>query len=220
MTQKNTLEAVTSISLFCEDEARATAENRAYICIGSPRGGTSMVAGAMAGLGIFMGDDLPVNVEDPLFNPDNQRDQMDSFIRDAAESVRMRQRAGKVWGWKYPQAVEYLPDIKQAIDFPNLVIVYRDPIPACVRAVNGAAPGTSGKVLSEEFYKSISLSQRNFELAQQWKVPTLLVSYEKASLFPELFVRELSEFCGLAMPQDITRIIDFMAPGQYKRPPV
>ena len=72
----------TSIPLFPEKHVGITAQTaRTVACLGSPRGGTSMVAGAMVGLGVPTGSDLPVNIEDPDFNPDQHDGDLQSFVR-------------------------------------------------------------------------------------------------------------------------------------------
>jgi len=208
----------TGVTLFSTAK-NTTVKDLNFICFGSPRCGTSMVAGAMCGLGINMGDDLPVNVEDPMFNPHVTDMSRSDFLRQIKSTIQNRRNSGAVWGWKFPRAVSYLPAIKDDLPNPRLVIVYRDPVPAVIRAGRGRKQSADFDDIS---YKSIDecirTYRRNIELAREWRCPTFLVSYERASQMPETFLQELSEFCGLKMPEDTSSIIDFMKPGSYKNP--
>ena len=49
-------------------------DRRTYVCSGVTRGGTSAVAGAMRKLGVFMGDNLLNNHEDPEMKIDGHFD--------------------------------------------------------------------------------------------------------------------------------------------------
>ncbi|TMV83322.1 sulfotransferase [Thioclava sp. BHET1] len=208
----------TSIPLFCASED-VTQEKLSFVCFGSPRGGTSMVAGAMIGLGIDMGKELPVNVEDPIFNLDGKRNDRKKFLAEIRKEISRKGALNAVWGWKYPQAVEYLSEVRDELPNPRFVIVYRDPVPATIRAARGMEFGSRfDDVCYREMDKSIRLYRMNLELARKWQCPTLLVSYERASAMPEEFLRELSTFCGLALPDDIEHIVEFMRPGEYKNP--
>src|SRR5690606_33230111 len=109
----------TGVTLFSTPE-NATVKDMNFICFGSPRCGTSMVAGAMVGLGVHMGDDLPVNVEDPLFNPHSSKLSGPDFIGQVKSAIKDRVKTGDVWGWKFPRAVSYLADIKDELPNPRL----------------------------------------------------------------------------------------------------
>lgn len=220
MAEKPKNENIQTSAQYYFSENSQKKNNRSYICLGSPRCGTSMVAGAMACLGIDMGSNLPVNIEDPTFNPDGKRSQYDDFISDAVKEIEIKQNNGGVWGWKYPQAVEYLPRLKEHLTNPHLVIVYRDPIPAVIRATRPASDAEErNQAIEREMRKSLTLFRKNFELAMEWKVPTLLVSYERSSLNPERLLNEMSEFFQLPLPKNIDPILEFMTPGSYKNLP-
>ncbi len=208
----------TSVTLYSTPE-NTVEKDLNLICMGSPRGGTSMVAGALLGLGVDMGPDLPVNVEDPSFNIDGKRQNRPKFMSDMKAAIQQRVERGTLWGWKYPQAVEYLDIIRDLLPNPRLVIVYRDPVPATIRAGQGRQGQSNfDETCYREIDKSIRLYRLNLELARKWNCPTLLVSYERASQQPEVLLEELATFCGLSMPTDISRIVSFMTPGKYKDP--
>ena len=218
--QRKPQESGPNTIVMYEDSQSKQNPKRNFICFGSPRCGTSMVAGAMVGLGIDMGDNLPVNIEDPAFNPDGKRHDRPAFIDGARARIQKQAEKGVIWGWKCPQAVEYLQDIRDELVSPRLIIVYRDPVPAVIRAVAGKTAQTEiDKVGVSELDKIFTLYTQNLALAKSWKVPTMLVSYERASKFPGKFLHELAGFVGLPVPINPTPILDFMKPGNYKVPP-
>lgn len=196
----------TSIALHCETPA-ASAERKTFICFGTPRGGTSMVAGAMIGLGVDMGSNLKDNQEDPIFASGN-------FVAMIAEVDRRNQSEIQNWGWKFPNAANYLDRIQPKLINPHLVIVMRDVVATAKAHMRWHSKQDMGAI------SDVILSQqRNLYLALRWQVPTLMVSYEKAAAFPQSFIAEFCEFSGLPIPPVVTNIVEFMVPGKYKAAP-
>lgn len=186
---------------------------RTTVCLGTPRGGTSMVAGAISGLGVFMGSDLPVNVEDRAFNPDQHQGDLDGFLDTLPPVIKDRNETYAHWGWKYPRAERYLERVADQLKGLHLIVVLRDPVPACLRTLKRSDADPMQVVK-----RRIQMEARNIALVDRLKRPTLLVSYERASTRPEVFLEELADFLGVEMPSDTSRILDFMTPGQYKPP--
>ena len=180
--------------------------NRTYICFGVARGGTSAVAGTLQRLGVFMGDDLPNNYEDRRFGPGQSAAQMRATITD-------RNTAHRVWGWKFPAAANYLEALHNSLRNPYLIVVFRDAaatMKAHVRWHNRDIQHAAHEVLMQQ--------QKNWYLLERWRVPTLLISYEKALLAPRLFATELAQLTGQPTPKDqaLAEIENFLAPGSYK----
>ena len=188
------------------------------VCLGTPRGGTSMVAGVMAGLGLPMGDGLEVNIEDRDFNPDHRKGDYAGFLRDLPSAIAARNTRHPVWGWKYPHAAHYLPDIAAHLHGPRLVIVLRDPVPATLRLLGSGAETAAALAMIEQ--REI-WQRRNIALAQRLRWPCLLVSYEKAMAPPAKFVNELAGFLQLPPPDDagVHLLCGFMRRGGYKPAP-
>jgi len=206
---------LTSLTLFAEKAAATTPDTpRTVVCFGTPRGGTSMVAGAIAGLGVPMGRDLPVNIEDPDFNADYTPKTFRDFVAGLPQVVAARNGEHDLWGWKYPLAARYLGDIAGHLRHPFLVVVARDPVPASLRQLKGGQ-GTPMEALRAR----VRMEARNMELVEKLQVPTLVVSYERAVNHPVEFLQELAGFLRVDLPADLTPILDFMKPGEYKLPP-
>jgi len=189
-------------------------EPRTVICFGTPRGGTSMVAGTIVGLGVFMGENLLQNIEDPMFNQDTDKMlSRDAFKARLPSVIAERNNAHKIWGWKFPLAHAYLDEIISEIRNPHFVIVLRDPVPATLRANLD-----EDQLALQEMLRRTRWTIKNLELANRIQAPTLMVSYERASKNPEGLILQLADFMQLAVPDDISPLLEFMEPGSYKKP--
>ena len=181
---------------------------RTYVCFGNTRGGTSAVAGAMSKLGIFMGDDLLNNYEDL------EMDFEDNLRR--LEVVETRNATHKVWGWKDPNAVDYLIELVPKLINPHYVIVSRDAV--------AIAKGHMRWHLRDPKFAIgdvILREQRNVMFSLHSDAPVLFVSYEKVLLYPGSFIAELTAFLEVPPPQDEQSLISFLAhvpgpEGSYK----
>jgi len=183
----------------------AAPARRTYVCLGVPRGGTSAVAGTMQRLGLFMGEDLPNNYEDPDF--------VGKPLPHMKEAVATRQAAHAIWGWKFPAAANYLENLLGLLDNPHLVVVTRDLV-ATMKAHRRWH--NRGHLLAA--HDIMLQQQRNWFLVERWKVPTAFVSYEKLILNPGLFIEEMAAFLSMPMPEAaVTQELEtFLRPGSYK----
>ena len=196
-----------SAFVFLNENAAARSNpQRTYICIGVARGGTSAVAGAMQRLGVFIGDGLANNYEDPAFLNHISDDQM-------RQTIAARNAAHPVWGWKNPNAADPLERLLPDIRNPHLIVVTRDLV-ATMRAQTRWHK--RGHLYSA--HEIMLQQQRNWFLAERWKLPTALISYEKMILDPKRFVSEFAYFLGMpkTKPKKMQDIAEFLAPGSYK----
>lgn len=201
---------LTSLPIFAGEAAPSGP--RTVVCFGTARGGTSMVAGAILGLGVPMGDAIARNIEDPAFNMDLHGGPVAKFVRDARETIKARNAAHDVWGWKFPFAQRYLERLVCDLRAPRLVCVYRDPVPTAIRsrlAEGEVAPFIAGRLRAQV---------RNAVMIERIGAPCLMVSYEKAAAHPAVFLAELARFLGMPLPDHQADIVDFMTPGTYKDP--
>lgn len=199
--------------LFLEKRCGAD-DPKTVVCFGTPRGGTSMIAGAIAGLGVFMGHDLPVNVEDPMFNPDVDKSiEFEAFCERLPSVIAERNENFKNWGWKFPVAIRYLERIFPLLRNPHFVIVKRDPVPAVLRH---NPQDNAGKI--NETRRRLRLELDNINIAAKLAPPTLVVSYERAANKPEEFIENLAQFLNAEVPENLEPILNFMKPGEYKKP--
>ena len=192
----------TCLSLFDRDAVKG-ADDETVIIFGMTRGGTSMIAGAVRGFGYYLGDELLVNLEDQ------------NFVYKTDEHMKAiiarRNQDHALWGWKYPIAAEYLERLLPFLRNTVFIIVSRD-ITATACALTRWDDRDPSGALSE----AIIQSQRNLTLAIRHRLPTLYVSYEKASLDQDMFLTELEEFLARPLVVDRGRLLRFMHPGSYK----
>lgn len=216
----------TTLSLFTDRTPDDFSKRRTVVCCGVPRGGTSMVAGAIHALGIPMGDEtLPNNIEDPVFNPDYVRAQSDQFSNAAfldrvKATIAKRNSVHNVWGWKYPRANLYLPDLIGELTNPCLVVVFRDPVPIAMRSIKGVhekSPERNKKPI-QNMRTRLRMYQANIDMVAELQVPTLMVSYDLATKHKENFLNELAVFIRQPVPDNLEPLIQFIEPGSYKTP--
>jgi hypothetical protein len=191
----------TSIGLFPSD---ATLSQKTIIIFGVARGGTSMAAGAARGLGFYMGHALENNNEDLEFSYKS--------LEHMKHVIHVRNAQYRKWGWKFPAAANYLDELLPQVRNPHLIVVCRD-----------LAATTAGHVRWHQREASFAISdvllqtQKNIFLALRWRVPALLVSYEKSTLQPGRFIDELSRFLGEPVEVDREKLIAYLGPGKYRK---
>lgn len=179
---------------------------RTYIIFGSMRGGTSMVAGVMRGLGINTGPDVDENnQESKAFNGRSSD--------DMAETIKIQNTEHNVWGWKNPNAVDYLDRIWADIRNPHLICVMRDPV-ANAQGLNRWHP--MGRIQSAQ--ESVLRLQKNLNMISLRRCPSLMISYEKAVNTPDLFIDEFASWLGAdaGVARNKFNFTEFMKPSSYK----
>jgi len=189
-------------ALLQGDQLAPNTDAFTVVILGVPRGGTTMVAGVAQRCGLFIGDNLPANLED-------QR-----FVRNDAsgldEIVSQSNQQRSVWGWKYPRAADYLSELLPKLRNPRLVMIWRDPLAIASRGVS------RGDTVERSLRRVASLQSQNIRLIQEARCPILHVSYEKAISDPLPFIESLATFIGGSPPADMQELLAFMEPGSYK----
>lgn len=201
---------LTSLPVFAE--GRPASGPRTIVCFGTARGGTSMVAGAILGLGVPMGGDLGQNLEDRDFNLDRHGGTLEEFTTHVRRIIAARNAAHGTWGWKFPRAARYLDSVVGDLRAPHLVCVYRDPVPMVLRARSATQEAL------ESVAARLRAHLRNTARIEALGLPCLMVSYEKAAGHPIVFIEELADFLNLPVPDHVDEIVEFMRPGAYKDP--
>lgn len=191
--------------------ALATPEaQRTYVILGTRRGGTSMVAGVARALGLDLGDvGERKNNEDPRFQ--------NRHVEKMRQTIDTRNAGADVWGWKYPAAGNYLPDVWATLRNPHLIIVYRDPIAAAVSQSRYDRP-QAARTVRLSLHESNANNNLNMGLALAVDRPCLLVSHERASRDPDALITDMAEFLHVEEVSELLRerIRDYVQPGQYK----
>lgn len=175
------------------------------IIAGTPRGGTSAVAGVVHRLGINIGENLPVNYEDPDFLPKN--------ISDMASLINNRNSFHKIWGFKSPYAISYINKFKDDFVNPVLIIVERDAVSSMKRLMRHKRKDNPSDVIIAILKRKLQIAV--FSKRTGW--PTLFVSYEKLIRYRESFITEIADYLKVDISHiNINEITEFLQPGSYK----
>jgi hypothetical protein len=166
---------------------------RTFIVSGLGRGGTTMVASALRDAGMPMGVVFhEAAVEDlDVFVALRQRDRT---VLDTLIAKRNSQHVD--WGFKLPN-IHGLLQYRELARFrnPHLILIFRDPVAITQRAALSDYKDPLPELLD------VSSSIHNLlQVFSNTTCPALLLSYEKALIFPDIFVDSLVNFCGL--PRD------------------
>lgn len=183
---------------------------RTYTIFGTRRGGTSMVAGVARALGLDLGEvGQRKNNEDPRFQ--------NRPMPQMREAIEKRNAEHDVWGWKFPAAGNYIPELSNSLRNPYLIVVYRDPVAAALsQARRDRAFNRRSTRLA--LHESSANNAVNTGLALATDRPCLLVSNERAVADPEGLIDDIAAFLGQEPPAGALRekILAYIKPGQYK----
>jgi hypothetical protein len=170
---------------------RRVGPERTLLVTGLARSGTSMLAALLQAAGVWLGDHVyePINEDAEITQMLRARDfaRLDALIR--------RQNAKTpVWGFKMPDLHQYLQhDELGRFRNPHLIAIFRDPVAVAARnALSEQADGT------EAFIETTAAMHSMAQFVRASGLPFLLLSYEKALLFPSVFIGNVLTFCGIA----------------------
>lgn len=180
-------------------------EKMPIIVCGVARGGTSMIAGALAELGVFMGD----QAAPPVFEDTLLASAMETSNFTTALSIASKYSAdhGR-WGWKRPSSINYLDKVDNVFGEVAYIFVYKD--------IFSIAKRNAISMLEEILpMMQMSLDQygKSLDFLNKKHPYAMLVSYDKAVAYPEHFIEKLVEFCQLTPSEaQKKRSIDFITP--------
>jgi hypothetical protein len=182
------------------------------VCVlGVPRGGTSMIAGILRLLGVFIGervdnannedqDFLGHNGDRTLFSDGSRLAERKKYFAFVRRTVLDRQKYHQLWAWKDPKASFYIEHILNDLVSPFFILVTRDPAAIMQREMMEtphpariAALITIDGVLEQ--YRSI------MRIIGTARHPTILVSYERSLRNAQRTIQEIAEFLGLGLPE-------------------
>ncbi|MGB5468627.1 MAG: sulfotransferase [Sedimenticolaceae bacterium] len=179
---------------------------RTLVVMGLARSGTSMIAGCLHELGIFMGDQAPPPVyEDMAMSAAVEA----GDIATVQRIVRQYNRQHAIWGWKRPASLHHIADLHATLRDPHYVVVFRD-----LFAIANRNRISMGANLLANMQRSADEYRQLLNFLERLRAPCLLVSYEKALRHKEAFVDTLCGFAGLQPPAPVrARAVAFVAPS-------
>jgi hypothetical protein len=183
---------------------------RTYVTFGVERGGTSLVAGVLRALGLYLGDIPEGNNEDKAFH--------NKPLGQMKATIARRNQEFDVWGWKYPTASAYLPVLSKSIRNAFFIVVYRDAVATALSRAqwDGEFIRRNARMALHE---TNAFMNANTGFALATRRPVLLVSNEKATQHTSALIDELADFLYVDRPDDDLRkrILAYTEPGRYKK---
>lgn len=177
----------------------ALPEKRTLVVLGGYRGGTSMVAGLLRLMGVFMGFRLGQRNNEDL---DFQGAPPERVVDLAGE----RDRLFDLWGWKCPGSIYSIGSLQRHLRNPRFIVIFRDLMAV---AQNEMAREIYG--FEEAVWKSADQQMRLADFVLRSSSPTLVASYERAVRDCDLFVKDLAAFTGLDFPaEDLEKLATFV----------
>ena len=188
-------------------------EESTLLVIGLARSGTSILAGALRRLGLFMGDsagDRPSNEDGPL------RDLVLAKDWDSADELIARyNRSHKKWGTKIPGLVDQMEQAHSSFRNPRYIIIFRDVFSVANRdRISMRLDLLGGISRSIEQYRKIC------DFLVKNNPDCLMVSFDTALNDKEVLIEELVAFCQLRpSKQQIEDAVAFITrnPEDYLR---
>jgi hypothetical protein len=180
---------------------------RTFIISGVGRGGTTVLAKVLREAGMYLGEHVADVVGEDrrmlevLRSGDSKR---------LARVISQRNAQHRDWGFKLPNIHNFIrfTDLARFRN-PNLILIFRDPLAIAVR---GALADYFDPVstLRDTAAGLTALA----EFAYRTTCPALLISYEKALMFPGAFIDALTEFCSLSVDAACRlRLVDHVRPN-------
>ena len=187
---------------------------RTVAIVGLVRGGTTMVAKAVAGLGVPLGGENIPTVEDPEFVHalnGGRGYQLNAAVDMSAVLglIARRNTINEVWGFKVPGNI--FPDVYDQLRNPHIIAVFRDPV-----AIAKREAVSTRTELKPHFRHAAILQARIADYLASTELPCLLVSYEKALAAPRVFVDAVAEFLNVP-PTDEAYAAIQRSPEAYRR---
>lgn len=152
---------------------------KTFIVAGPPYSGTSLIAGTLMKLGVFMGETFmePGTYEDADF--------YQIKTEDIYDLIWKRNQEHNIWGFKYPLAYRYMWNAAPHFKNPYVIFAYRN-----VCQVNKKHPKREiFSYLKDHGFWGAFLEIHRF--------PTIIIDYEKSIQEPEWLVTEICKFGNL-----------------------
>jgi hypothetical protein len=168
------------------------------LVLGTPRGGTSVVAGICHMLGVPMGLEIDrSNMEDlrfrSLLNSEHRSELAPAYFQELHQ-------LGRIVGAKDPVAIDHLRDVYGAITQPILIVASRDVYASTQREV------AEGHEFFEMLRATIRRKYAVLDFISTVDDPLIVVSYERLMQDPVAAVQSLARFLVGAVPERLVRL--------------
>lgn len=188
-----------------ENPIKGSGSGRHIVIVGPARGGTSLVAGALHHLGVFMGR----KAHAPVFEDVELASAIEGGDHEAARRlVKANDEEHAVWAFKRPWLTERLELAEDLFNRPKYIFVYRDLLSIAKR--NAISMGSE---VLPSMQQALHQYSHMLDFIARSRPSSMLVSYEKALRYPKDFISSLVTFCDLSpSEQQIHSAIKFIEP--------
>jgi len=190
------------------DAGGAARAGRTFIVTGLHRSGTTLVASMLRQAGIFMG----AEINDIVHEDEAFAKLIEARNRDGLQQlIASRDTGYGTWGFKLPMLCRWLAAADMDLfNNPHVIVTFRDLLAISLRASLSEyqAPLRALRHAADDMTAMVDLVTR-------LRCPTLLLSYEKALVFPGEMVDAVAHFCGLPQNEALRdRLIGAIQPNR------
>jgi len=190
--------------------------SRAIVILGQGRSGTSITAGILHSLGVFVGDAPSRYYEDGAFYNvhkamvgDWRNPQLDALPQhlDRYRALVAKRQEYDLWGLKDPRLCFTFPVLLPLLDDTDVRIIYTSrPIKDIARSL-GTYPGVESRAEAKriaERYK-VALAQTKMIVPKAW--PTMTLYYNALIRDPRKQVGRLARFVGVSVVEEAIALV-------------
>ncbi|TCK08704.1 hypothetical protein [Marinobacterium mangrovicola] len=163
------------------------------LVMGVGRGGTSLVAGLLHEMDIFMGD---------LMSTPSYEDQklikeiLESKPKTVQKTIDDYSDRFDIWGFKHPEALSFITRNYKRFRNPRLIFVVKDTASIAMRKAY-----VLGNDPIQHMYNTFDTYEQILDFIRSSKLPTMTASYEKIMSNPDKFIDALGEFGGITLDE-------------------
>ena len=184
-----------------EDTAKKT-----IVVVGLARSGTSLIAGALSHLGVYMG----AMAKPPVFEDINLSSAVENKNHDRVRQIIDTYNSSyKLWGYKRPASLQNLSFLHNYFRNPCYLIIFRDIFSIANR---------NRISVQADILKNMSVSLKEYDaivsFLKKERPRALLTAFDKALNNKEEFIHHLISFCGLSPDSaSVKAAISFISPN-------
>ena len=177
---------------------------KTIVVFGVPRSGTSMVAGMLRCLGIYMGERIKPDKHEDL-------DMLWQPLGVRISTIKKRNAERGVWGWKDPLVGQYINSVGRLLINPMIVYITRDAEDA-IECDLRRNPNNSRRYVTAR-NRALTASMNG---AARGK-PCIRMTYEGVLADPATWASALAQFIDEPIQAaQIRRAAEFVRPGGYR----
>lgn len=180
-------------------------DTKTVIVVGAARGGTSIIAGTLHHLGIFLGR----NCHPPVYEDMRLSIAFEGGSKETFEEVISDyNHQYQIWAWKRPSVIHELPRVMAAVRNPYVIFVFRDLFSIANRNSISMKMG-----IKDGLQRALDDYIKIIGFIQNCHFPTMFVSSEKAIRHKTSLVEELCSFLDFNPAQEYRhKALDFISP--------